>query len=82
MSFSLWYVKALRPLALGRLIMIMKNYTTQLWIVEGFKTLLPGFVVKRQTVHTANYLNALAANINLLENQPGAKVQPLADASL
>jgi len=41
---------------------------------EGFTSYYQDYCFERTKLYTtANYLNALALNINLLENQPGAR---------
>jgi len=80
--FHLWNVKRLRPIALGPFDYDNENYTTNLWIAEGFTAYYQNLIVRRTHLYDAdNYLNILAADINTLENQPGAKVQSVADAS-
>jgi predicted metalloprotease with PDZ domain len=80
--FHLWNVKRLRPFVLGPFDYDNENYTTNLWIAEGFTAYYQNIIVRRMHLYEPeNYLNILAADINTLENQPGAKIQSLADAS-
>lgn len=80
--FHLWNVKRLRPIALGPFDYDNENYTTDLWIAEGFTAYFDNLVVHRTGLYTAeNYLGILGADINMVENQPGKKIQPLAQAS-
>ncbi|MDB5010194.1 MAG: peptidase [Mucilaginibacter sp.] len=80
--FHLWNVKRLRPIVLGPFDYDNENYTTNLWIAEGFTAYYQNIIVRRMHLYDPeNYLNILATDINTLENQPGSKVQPLADAS-
>lgn len=80
--FHLWNVKRLRPIALGPFDYDNENYTTNLWIAEGFTAYYQDIIVRRMHLYEPeNYLNLLAGDINTLENQPGAKIQSLADAS-
>jgi len=80
--FHLWNVKRLRPIALGPFDYDNENYTTNLWIAEGFTAYYQNIIVRRLHLYEPeNYLNILAADINSLENQPGAKVQSLAESS-
>ena len=80
--FHLWNVKRLRPIALGPFDYDNENYTTNLWIAEGFTAYYQNLIVRRTHLYDVeNYLNILAADINTLENQPGAKIQSVADAS-
>jgi predicted metalloprotease with PDZ domain len=80
--FHLWNVKRLRPIVLGPFDYDNENYTTNLWIAEGFTAYYQNIIIRRLHLYEPeNYLNILANDINTLENQPGAKVQTLADAS-
>jgi predicted metalloprotease with PDZ domain len=80
--FHLWNVKRLRPIALGPFDYDKENYTTDLWIAEGFTAYYQDIIIRRTNLYPVdNYLNALAADINYVANQPGNKVQSLADAS-
>ncbi|WP_248282079.1 M61 family metallopeptidase [Mucilaginibacter robiniae] len=80
--FHLWNVKRLRPIALGPFDYDNENYTTDLWIAEGFTAYYDNMIVHRTKLYsTENYLGVLAADINTVENQPGAKVQPLSQSS-
>jgi predicted metalloprotease with PDZ domain len=80
--FHLWNVKRLRPIVLGPFDYDNENYTTDLWIAEGFTAYYQNIILRHAGITTPeNYLNAAANNLNVIENQPGAKIQPLADAS-
>jgi predicted metalloprotease with PDZ domain len=80
--FHLWNVKRLRPAALGPFDYDNENYTTDLWIAEGFTAYYQDIIVRRTNLYPAdNYLGVLAADINYVANQPGNKVQTLAEAS-
>jgi predicted metalloprotease with PDZ domain len=80
--FHLWNVKRLRPIALGPFDYDNENYTINLWIAEGFTAYYQDLIVRRMHLYEPeNYLNLLVGDINTLENQPGAKIQSLADAS-
>ncbi|HEY4322897.1 MAG TPA: peptidase M61 [Mucilaginibacter sp.] len=80
--FHLWNVKRLRPFVLGPFDYDNENYTTDLWIAEGFTAYYQYIILRHANLMTPeNYLNAAAAVANVIENQPGAKIQPLADAS-
>ena len=80
--FHLWNVKRLRPIALGPFDYDNENYTTDLWIAEGFTAYYQDIIVRRTNLYPPdNYLARLAANVNYLANQPGSKVQPLSEAS-
>ncbi len=80
--FHLWNVKRLRPIALGPFDYDNENYTTNLWIAEGFTAYYDNLAVRRtQLFPVEHYLGALAADFNTIDNTPGTKVQPLAMAS-
>ncbi|HWZ17035.1 MAG TPA: PDZ domain-containing protein [Mucilaginibacter sp.] len=80
--FHLWNVKRLRPIALGPFDYDNENYTTDLWIAEGFTAYYQNRVLRHANLSTPeSYLNAVTGEINTIENQPGQKIQPLAEAS-
>lgn len=80
--FHLWNVKRLRPFVLGPFDYDNENYTTDLWIAEGFTAYYQDIIVRRTNLYPVdNYLNVLANDINYVANQPGNKIQSLADAS-
>jgi predicted metalloprotease with PDZ domain len=80
--FHLWNVKRLRPIALGPFDYDNENYTTDLWIAEGFTAYYQDIIVRRTDLYPPEtYLGTLAADINYVANQPGNKVQTLAEAS-
>ncbi len=80
--YHLWNVKRLRPMALGPFDYDNENYTTNLWVAEGFTSyyenkllLRSGFSSTQQTVQN------LADAISVVMNTPGSKVQSAAEAS-
>ncbi|HET8828791.1 MAG TPA: PDZ domain-containing protein [Pelobium sp.] len=80
--FHLWNIKRLRPNTLGPFDYDRENYTTSLWIAEGFTSYYDNIVVKRIGVYTPNqWLNILEDEINAVENRLGNKVQTLSEAS-
>lgn len=80
--FHLWNVKRLRPKALGPFNYDVENYTANLWVAEGFTAYYDNLMVHRSGFHTAEeYLNVLATGITRVENTPGNRIQPLAEAS-
>lgn len=80
--FHLWNVKRLRPIALGPFDYDNENYTTNLWIAEGFTAYYQDIIVRRTQLYTPeNYLKLLATSIDQLENQPGVNVQSLSASS-
>lgn len=80
--FHLWNVKRLRPVALGPFDYDNENYTTNLWIAEGFTAYYDNLIVRRTGIYSPEkYLEVLAADINTVENQPGNRIQPVSHAS-
>ncbi len=80
--FHLWNVKRLRPLALGPFNYDQENYTTNLWISEGFTEYYGNLAVHRAGIYSfEKYLQILANDINTVANQPGDRVQPVSEAS-
>jgi predicted metalloprotease with PDZ domain len=80
--FHLWNVKRLRPIALGPFDYDNENYTTNLWIAEGFTAYYQNLILRHAGISSPEaYLGDMAGDINTVENQPGAKVQPLAESS-
>ena len=80
--FHLWNVKRLRPIVLGPFDYDNENYTTDLWIAEGFTAYYQNIILRHANLTTPEvYLTAAASEINVIENQPGGKIQALADAS-
>ncbi|MFB9843677.1 M61 family metallopeptidase [Mucilaginibacter ginsenosidivorans] len=80
--FHLWNVKRLRPIVLGPFDYDNENYTTDLWIAEGFTAYYQDIIIRRTNLYPVeNYLGVLAADINYVANQPGNKIQTLAEAS-
>ena len=80
--FHLWNVKRLRPVALGPFDYDNENYTTNLWIAEGFTAYYDNLIVQRAGLFTPDeFLKFLEGDINLVYNQPGSKIQPLSEAS-
>ena len=80
--FHLWNVKRLRPIALGPFDYDNENYTTDLWIAEGFTAYYEDIILRHANLIDAdNYLTVMSNDINQVENTPGKKIQSIADAS-
>jgi len=80
--YHLWNVKRLRPIALGPFDYDNENYTTSLWVAEGFTSYYEnklmfrsGFFTLEETAQT------LATAIAGVVNTPGSRVQSAAEAS-
>ncbi|MBU0697159.1 MAG: PDZ domain-containing protein [Bacteroidetes bacterium] len=80
--FHLWNVKRLRPIALGPFDYDIENYTTNLWIAEGFTAYYDNLIVSRAGLdNPEGLLGMIEADINAIYNSQGNKVQPLSEAS-
>lgn len=80
--FHLWNVKRLRPIELGPFDYDKENYTSLLWVMEGFTSYYDELILRRAGFYSQeDYINKLFGTINSVENQPGNKVQPVAHAS-
>lgn len=80
--YHLWNVKRLRPVALGPFDYDQENYTTNLWVAEGFTAYYENKLMLRSGFNTPEiFVNDLAGAVGSVENTPGAKVQSAAEAS-
>lgn len=80
--FHLWNVKRLRPTALGPFDYDIENYTTNLWIAEGFTAYYDNLIVARAGLDSPDgLLGMIEADVNTVYNSQGNKVQPLSQAS-
>lgn len=80
--FHLWNAKRLRPIALGPFNYNEENYTTNLWIVEGFSNYYQGIYTKRAGLQSSeSFIKNLTNTINQVENQPGNRVDPVSQSS-
>lgn len=78
----LWNVKRLRPVALGPFDYENENYTTDLWIAEGFTAYYENKFMLRSGFFTNNeFVSTLANSVTNVENTPGGKVQSAASSS-
>lgn len=78
----LWNVKRLRPVALGPFDYDNENYTTNLWVAEGFTSYFENKIMLRAGFKTTSETaQALVTNIATVSNTPGSKVQSAAEAS-
>src|SRR5690606_13089610 len=69
--FHLWNVKRLRPKALGPFDYDRENYTTGLWIMEGFTSYYDNLIIKRCGFYDEKeYLTLLANDFNIVLNRP------------
>lgn len=80
--FHLWNVKRIRPIALGPFDYDNENYTTMLWVSEGFTSFYQDYILRRAGVLTPEeYQGKFLSEIGTIENQPGQKVQSIAESS-
>jgi predicted metalloprotease with PDZ domain len=80
--FHLWNVKRLRPVELGPFDYSKENYTSLLWVMEGFTSYYDELLLRRAGFYSEDeYIHTLLRTLNSVENQPGNKVQPVAHAS-
>jgi predicted metalloprotease with PDZ domain len=80
--FHLWNVKRIRPIELGPFNYDQENYTTLLWVMEGFTSYYDELILRRAGYISENeYLQKINSTINYLEGSEGRKVQPVAHAS-
>ena len=80
--FHLWNVKRIRPIALGPFDYENENYTHNLWFSEGITSYYADLISQRAGfISTTEYLTGLADEISAVENQPGNKVETVAESS-
>lgn len=80
--FHLWNVKRIRPKALGPFDYNNENYTSLLWVMEGFTSYYDELLLYRAGFYNEDeIMRKFTGSINNIENQPGNKVQPVAHAS-
>lgn len=80
--FHLWNVKRIRPVELGPFNYDQENYTSLLWVMEGFTSYYDELLLLRAGYYTeAEYLRKFFGTLNYVEGSVGARVQPVAHAS-
>jgi len=80
--FHLWNVKRLRPKELGPFHYDEENYTTGLWIMEGFTSYYDNLIIRRCGFFSVQeYLDMLVNDFNQVYNRPGYRIQSAALAS-
>lgn len=80
--FHLWNVKRARAFELGPFDYDEENYTTLLWVMEGFTSYYDELLLLRAGFYTEQeYIRNLNSSISSMENQPGTKVQTVAESS-
>lgn len=80
--FHLWNVKRIRPVELGPFDYSNENYTSQLWVMEGFTSYYEKLILLRAGYYTNDaFLKKMFSSLNYIEGSTGARVQPVAHAS-
>jgi predicted metalloprotease with PDZ domain len=80
--FHLWNVKRIRPLELGPFNYDEENYTTLLWVMEGFTSYYDELLLRRAGFYTKERMvQKLSSSLNYVEGSVGTRVQPVAHAS-
>ncbi|MEY4602732.1 MAG: hypothetical protein RIT43_24 [Bacteroidota bacterium] len=80
--FHLWNVKRIRPIELGPFNYDEENYTSLLWVMEGFTSYYDELLLVRAGYTSGSeYLQKIQSTINYVEGSVGARVQPVAHAS-
>lgn len=80
--FHLWNVKRIRPIQLGPFNYDEENYTSLLWVMEGFTSYYDELLLVRAGYYTKEeYLRKLQGTLNYVEGSVGSRVQPVAHSS-
>lgn len=80
--FHLWNVKRIRPVELGPFNYDEENYTSLLWVMEGFTTYYEKLILLREGIYTKDqFLAKMFSGLNYIEGSIGARVQPVSHAS-
>lgn len=80
--FHLWNVKRMRPIELGPFNYDQENYTSLLWVMEGFTSYYDELILRRAGFYTdEQMLGKVQSIINYVEATPGSRVQPLSHSS-
>lgn len=80
--FHVWNVKRIRPVELGPFNYKQENYTTLLWLAEGFTNFYGALMLYRSGLtDEKEYFKHLAESIKFYELQPGAKKVSVSDSS-
>ena len=80
--FHLWNVKRIRPIELGPFNYDEENYTSLLWVMEGFTSYYDELLLRRAGLYSQEtMLQKLNSSINYVEGSEGSRVQPVAHSS-
>lgn len=81
--FHTFNVKRIRPIALGPFDYDHENFTTMLWVSEGFTSYYMDLIVRRAGLMTPEqYFQTLTNNIEAYENSPGHLFESVAESSI
>lgn len=80
--FHVWNGKRMRPLGLWEFDYERENYTTLLWVTEGFTAYYDDHLCLRAGVVSSNrYLKILSENLSSFHRTPGRLLHPLSSSS-
>ena len=80
--FHLWNVKRIRPVELGPFNYDEENYTSLLWVMEGFTSYYDELLLLRAGYYTEEiYMLKLLSSLNYVEGSVGSRIQPVAHSS-
>jgi len=80
--FHLWNVKRIRPVELGPFNYDEENYTSLLWVMEGFTSYYEKMILLRAGYYDQDQLlRKMFSSLNYVEGSTGSRVQPVAHAS-
>jgi len=80
--FHAWNVKRIRPAAFLRVDLERENYTSLLWVFEGFTSYYDDLALARSgLLAPAQYLDLLARTVNAVQQRAGRLRQSLAESS-
>jgi predicted metalloprotease with PDZ domain len=80
--FHLWNVKRIRPIELGPFNYDEENYTSLLWVMEGFTSYYDELLLRRAGYYSEDtYISKLQSSLNYVEGSVGTRIQPVAHAS-
>ncbi len=80
--FHVWNVKRIRPLALGPFDYQRENYTSNLWVSEGFTSYYGDLLLRRAgLIGVSDYISALGTLIGGYRQSPGRLQQSATTAS-
>ncbi len=80
--FHLWNVKRLRPTPLGPFDYSKENYTKLLWVSEGFTSYFELTAIRKAKISSpAEFLRALAREMEVFRNTPGRNYQSAEESS-